>query len=176
MRVCSVGALVARAAARSAGSGSRPSLVARRVELPLGALGVVARLLRADLAARDLLAALLEPRPARCVSSRRALAQLGGQLLARRTVGRELGLEHLDAGARRRRRRPRSACGQPLGGGLERLVAGQPAPLVLEPPRALGALALGALGEPLLGGERGLDLGARARRSAPRRAPRGAAG
>ena len=51
-----------------------------------------------------------------------------------------------------------SASRETVGGGLERLVAGEPAALVLEPPRALLALALGALGEPLLGLDRGLDL------------------
>ena len=88
---------------------------------------------------------------------RRALAQLGGQLVGGGAVGRELGLEHLEAGAddvARGLQRVR----QTVGGGLERLVAGQPAALVLEPPRALLALALGAFGEPLLGLERGLDL------------------
>ena len=117
---------------------------------------MVARLLRRDLAAGDLLAALLEPLvDARLLGG--ALAQLGGQLVAGGAVGGELGLEHLEAGAdglagvlQRSR--------EPLGDGLERLVAGEPAALVLEPPRALGALALGALGEPLLGLDRGLDL------------------
>ena len=58
---------------------------------------MVARLLGPDLAARDLLAALLEARvDARLLGG--ALAQLGGELLAGRAVGGELGLERLDAG------------------------------------------------------------------------------
>ena len=51
-----------------------------------------------------------------------------------------------------------SALREPLGDGRERLVAGEPAALVLEAPRALGALALRPLGEALLGLDRGLDL------------------
>ena len=62
-------------------------------ELRLGVLRVVARLLRPDLAARDLLAALLAARvDARLLGG--ALAQLGGELLA--------------GGASRRRARPRA--------------------------------------------------------------------
>ena len=67
-------------------------------ELLLGVLGVVARPLRRDLAARDLLAALLEALvDARLL--RRALAQLGGELVGGGAVGGELGLEDLEAGA-----------------------------------------------------------------------------
>ena len=62
----------------------------------------------ADLAAGDLLAALLEPRvDARLLGG--ALAQLGGELLAGRAVGGELGLERLDAGRDRRAARSSSA-------------------------------------------------------------------
>ena len=91
-------------------------------ELLLGGLRVVARPLRLDLAARDLLAALLEP----LVDARllgRALAQLGGELVRGGAVGRELGLEDLEAGAddlARGLQRLR----QPSATGLQGLVTG----------------------------------------------------
>ena len=87
-----------------------------------------------------------------------ALAQLGGQLLAGRAVGRQLGLEDLERGCAIASLASCSAAASRSATGCERLVAREPAALVLEPPRALGALALGALGEPLLGLDRGLDL------------------
>ena len=86
----------------SAGSGARPSFSASAVSSRSASCGVVARLLRADLAAGDLLAALLEAG----VDTRllgRALAQLAGELLAGGALGGQLGLERLDAGADRRR-------------------------------------------------------------------------
>ena len=60
-----------------------------------------------------------------------------------------------------------------LGDRPQPLVALEPAALVPEPPLALGALALGALGQPLLGPDRRLELRAalRARPLVGRRAP-----
>ena len=153
MRVSSVARSLVRRAAPSDGSGARPSFVGERGELGLGVLRVVARPLRPDLAAGDLLAALLEAGvDARLLGG--ALAQLGGELLAGGAVGGELGLERLDAGARSRPAAASSAFASRSATGLQRLVALEPAALVLEPARALRALALGALGEPLLGRDR----------------------
>ena len=123
-----------------------------------GVLRVVARLLGPDLAARDLLAVLLDARvDARLLGG--ALAQLGGELLAGGAIGGQLGLEDLEPGGDRLARGLQRG-GEPLGHGPQRLVARQPAPLVLELSRALRPVALGALGEALLGRDRGLDLGA----------------
>ena len=125
-----------RGAAPSAGSGARPSFSASAVSRRFGVLGVVARLLRADLAAGDLLAAQLEAGVhARLLG--RAFAELGGELLAGGAVGGELGLERLDAGADDGACVASSALASAGGGGLQRLVALEPAALVLEPPRAL---------------------------------------
>ena len=80
------------ASGASDGSGGRPSFVASRVSSASASCGVVARLLGADLAAGDLLAVLLDAGvDARLLGG--ALAQLGGELLARGAVGGELGLE-----------------------------------------------------------------------------------
>ena len=140
----------------SDGSGSRPSLVARRVSSS-----------SASCAWSRARCAWTSPRVTsspRCLSrwwtrdSSAAHSRSSAvSLLAGRAVGGELGLEHLDAGADRLARALQRR-GEPVGDGLQRLVAGEPAALVLEPARALVALALGALGEPLLGLDRGLDL------------------
>ena len=149
-------ALAVRRAAPRTARAARPSFVARRLSSAFGVLRVVARLLRADLAAGDLLAVLLDAGvDARLLG--RALAQLGGELLAGGAVGGQLGLEDLEPDGDRLVRDLQRR-GEPLGDRPQRLVALQPAALVLEPPRALRPVALGALDEPLLGGDRGLDL------------------
>ena len=97
----------------SDGSGGRPSFVARRLSSAVRVLRVVARLLRPDLAARDLLAVLLDARvDARLLGG--ALAQLGGELLARGAVGGQLGLEDLEPGGDRLAARLQRR-GEPLG-------------------------------------------------------------
>ena len=124
-----------------------------------GVLRVVARLLGPDLAARDLLAVLLDARvDARLLGG--ALAQLGGELLAGGAVGGQLGLEDLEPG-RDRLARGLQRGGEPLGHGnaAPRRASSRRA-LVLELARALRPVALGTLDEALLGRDRGLDLGA----------------
>ena len=120
--------------------GLEPELGREAGELAPGLGGAVARLLGADLAARDLLAALLQPRLDLGLLGG-ARAQLAGELLAGLAVGAQLGLERLDPGGDGRA----GACerlGEPLGGGAQRLVARQPRALAVDPLRALGALAL----------------------------------
>ena len=138
--------------------GLQPEPLGQAAELRAGVAGGVARLLGADLAARDGLAALLQPGVDLLLAGG-AGAQLAGELLAGRAVGLELGAERLGL------RRDRAARGlergrQALRGGPQLRVAGEARLVELDPPRALGPLALRALGEPLLGGDRGLQLGA----------------
>ena len=142
----------------SAGAASSPSFSASRLELAPGVGRAVARLLRAHLAAGDLLAALLQAAlDLRLLGSARP--QLARQPLAGLAVGAQLRLDglhpHRDnrSGALEHRR-------EPLGGGPQRLVACQPVALAGDPLLALGALAFGALGEPPLGTDGRLELGA----------------
>ena len=95
-------------------------------ELRAGVAGGVARLLGADLAAGDGLAALLQARVDLRLAGG-ARAQLAGQLLARRAVGLQLGAERLglggDRAARLPRARPRAA---PRRGAAPRRARGAP--------------------------------------------------
>ena len=89
----------------------------------------------------------------------RARAQLGGDALAGRAVGGELGLEHLDARGDGRAA-PAQRRGEALGGGLERLVARDRA-VSRSMRRARSARSRRRpLGDAPLGGELALDLGA----------------
>ena len=136
--------------------GLEPELGGEAGELAACVGRPVARLLGPDLAARDLLAALLQPRlDLRLLC--RARPQLGRQPLSGLAVGAQLGLERgepladgLGGGGQRR--------GEPLRGGTQRLVPSEPLALGGDPPLAIGTLALGALDQPPLARERRLDL------------------
>ena len=142
---------------RLGGLGLQPQLAGEAPELCAASAVGVARLLGADLAAGDLLAVGLQPR----LDLRLLLgagAQLAGEPLARAAVGDELGVEHLDA------RRGRRACA-PSSAAASRSAFGASAASWASRSRsaairraALGPLALRALGELALGGERGADL------------------
>ncbi len=141
------------------------------LELPARAAVLVARLLRANLVARDLLAARLQARldPDLLL---RARAQLGGEPLAGVAVCDQLGVEQLDARLHRAAGCLERGC-EPLGGWSQALVGGELPALLHDRPLALAALALGALGEAVLRGQRGFQL-APPRRRRPvvgRRAP-----
>ena len=91
-----------------------------------------------------------------------------GEVLAGGAIGRELGFERLDARADRLHGRLERG-GQARGAGLQRAIGGDPVAQAGDPPRALGALALGALGDAALGGELAIELRAAHRRRALQR-------
>ena len=138
--------------------GLEPELLGQPAQLAPGVGRAVARLLRAHLAARDLLAALLQPALDLRLLRRRTPA--ARPPAARRPRGRRAARPRRASMPRARppRRPLSSTVGEPLGGGPQRLVARQPVALAGDPLLALGALALGALGEPPLGAERRLEL------------------
>src|SRR5215207_4465222 len=126
------------------------------LELAARVLVAVARLLRPDFAAGDVLAARLQARLDLDLLLR-ARAQLGGEALAGVAVGDQLGVENLHASAERFLGRLEHG-GEPPGGRAQALVVAEPVALVRDPPLALRSLSLGALGQPPLGGERRADL------------------
>src|SRR5829696_5132252 len=139
------------------------------LELAARVLVAVARLLRPDFAAGDVLAARLQARLDLDLLLR-ARAQLGGEALAGVAVGDQLRVENLHARAERFLGRLEHG-GEPPGGRAQALVVAEPVALVRDPPLALRSLSLGALGQPPLGGERRADLRAARRDGALVRCP-----
>ena len=141
----------------SDGSGSRPSLVARRGELLLGVLRVVAGALRLDLAAGDGLAALAQAawtRDSSAAHSRSSAASFSPAALSALSSASSASTRVASSSRRRLQRG-----GEALGDRLELLVALERGRCSCSSRRARSARSRSrALGEPALGRDRRLDL------------------
>ena len=139
------------------GLGRQPEALGEQRELVVGVGRLVARLLRAHLggghAARRARAAgagsrasspaQARSRAARSSPAARSAASSASSASTRAPIARTTAVERR---------------GEPRGARLERAIGGDPVAQAGDPARALGALALGALGDAALGGQLAVDL------------------